>query len=56
MEQVDVIDEPVDKNDIIHSSDAASFNNQAFCMYGGPVEKAVIQFSDTLIGMISNRI
>lgn len=55
MEQVEVIDEPVDENAIIHSSDAASFNNQAFSMYGGPVEKAVIQFSDTLIGVIFDK-
>ena len=55
MEQVEVIDEPVDENAIIHSSDATSFNNQAFNMYGGPVERAVIQFSDTLIGVIFDK-
>ena len=55
MEQVEVIDEPVDENAIIHISDATSFNNQAFNMYGGPVERAVIQFSDTLIGVIFDK-
>lgn len=52
MEGVDVIDEPVHENAIIHSSDVPSFTSQAFSMYGGPIENAVLQFSNKLIGVI----
>ena len=55
MEHAEVVDEPVASGAIIHSTDAASFNNQAFSMYGGPVENAVIQFSDKLIGVIYDK-
>lgn len=55
MDHVEIIDEPADENAIIRSSDGASFNNQAFSMYGGPIERAVIQFSDALIGVIFDR-
>jgi predicted DNA-binding transcriptional regulator YafY len=52
MEQVEVLDEPVTEGAIIHSADVSHFTNQTFNMYGGPVENAVLQFSDKLIGVV----
>ncbi|WP_255350416.1 MULTISPECIES: WYL domain-containing protein [Clostridia] len=52
MKGVDVIDDPVHENALIHSSDVPSFTSQAFSMYGGPVENAVLQVSNKLIGVI----
>lgn len=52
MENVSVMDEPIDEGAQIHSADVADFTKQAFSMYGGPVENAVLQFSDKLIGVV----
>lgn len=52
MESVSVMDEPVDEGAQIHSADVADFTRQAFSMYGGPVENAVLQFSAKLIGVV----
>lgn len=55
MEHTEVLEEPVTEGAIIHSADAKSFTSQAFSMYGGPVENAVLQFSDKLIGVIYDK-
>ena len=52
MDHVEVIDTPVNEEAIIHSADVPGFTNQAFSMYGGPTENAVLQFSDSLIGVV----
>lgn len=52
MESVSVMDEPVGVGAHIHSADVANFKKQAFSMYGGSVENAVLQFSDKLIGVV----
>ena len=48
MDHVEVIDMPVNEDAIIHSADVPGFTGQAFSMYGGPTENAVLQFSDSL--------
>lgn len=55
MENVEIIDEPVNEGAIIHSADVPDFTKQAFQMYGGPVENAVLQFSDKLIGVVYDK-
>ena len=52
MEDATVINEPVNEGAIIHAADIPEFTRQAFSMYGGPVENAVLQFPDHLIGVV----
>ena len=52
MEGVTVLEENVNGNAIIRATDVPDFTSQAFGMYGGPVENAVLQFSDKLIGVV----
>lgn len=52
MENVEILDAPVSEGDIIRSADVPDFTSQAFNMYGGPVENAVLQFSSNLIGVV----
>ena len=52
MEHVEILDEPVNRDAIIHAADVPDFTSQAFSMYGGPAENAVLQFSDKLIGVV----
>ena len=52
MDHVEVIDTPVNEEAIIHSTDVPGFTSQAFSMYGSPTENAVLQFSDSLIGVV----
>ena len=55
MESVEIIDEPVNDGAIIHSVDVPDFTKQAFQMYGGPIENAVLQFSYKLIGVVYDK-
>lgn len=55
MEHTEALEEPVTESAIIHSADAKNFTSQAFSMYGGSMENAVLQFSDKLIGVIYDK-
>ena len=52
MDRVEILDEAVNEDAIIHSADVPDFTSQAFNMYGGPTENAVLQFPDKFIGIV----
>ena len=52
MDRVEILDEAVNEDAIIHSADVPDFTSQAFNMYSGPTENAVLQFPDKFIGIV----
>lgn len=55
MENVEIVDEPVSEDAIIHSADVASYTEQVFRMYGGPAVDVVLQFDRSLIGVVYDK-
>jgi predicted DNA-binding transcriptional regulator YafY len=55
MDTVNVEEDEVSADAIIHASDIAEYNAQAFKMYGGPIEDVVLEFDDKLIGVVQDK-
>lgn len=55
MDSTDMLDEDVSDNAVIYADDTTHFTEQAFKMFGGPVEDVVLQFSKDMIGVIYDK-
>ncbi|WP_194611682.1 helix-turn-helix transcriptional regulator [Clostridium vitabionis] len=55
MDEVQVEDENVMKEAVIHIADAGEYTKQVFKMYGGQVCDCAIEFDDTLIGVVYDK-
>jgi len=55
MENVEIVDEPVSEGAVIHSSDVGEYTEQVFKMYGGAAVDCVLQFDESLIGVVYDK-
>lgn len=55
MNQVNTEREDVDPDAIMNSSNIGDYNEQAFKMYGGPIEEVTLEFSDKLINIVQDK-
>lgn len=55
MDVVEIEDEPVSEGAIIYSEDVSSYTEEVFKMYSGHKEDCVLQFDQSLIGVIYDK-
>lgn len=55
MDKVSTEEEKVDKKAVIRSRSVARYNAQVFKMYGGPTTNVVLEFDDSLIGVVQDK-
>lgn len=55
MDAVSTEKDDVSEDAIIHIADVAEYNSEVFKMYGGPVLDVVLEFDDSLIGVVQDK-
>ena len=55
MDKVEIEDEPVSETAIIRATEVADYTEQAFKMYTGEQCTAILQFDDSLIGVVYDK-